>query len=263
MPMRPGNIKGLKETMSTPQIDQLCDQVLKQMLSALDYMASQGMCHRDIKPENILYYDKYGDQRYTFQLADFGLARNVQSALDFSGTWLYMAPETVYFLAPQTPKLDIWSLFATIIDLLPRCNFPPPTRLAYMDIQNLVQGAVSKVPSLASMAEVNPDKRASAAQMLVALYDGQGLTTPLKDVPPLGAPTFYTAAPGPSVASGLAGPSTFPSGPMSGVLMGVRPKGKEKEIPLIKYPRPKRNRREEFGPSCQPRRRYCEACTGT
>ncbi|KAL1912057.1 hypothetical protein Sste5344_001888 [Sporothrix stenoceras] len=70
MPMRPGSVQDLKAADKRICGDQFCFQLLEQILSALDYMASMTLCHRDIKPANILYY-KTGTG-YVFQLTDFG-----------------------------------------------------------------------------------------------------------------------------------------------------------------------------------------------
>lgn len=58
MPLREGSLTGLikdeiKET-AIPDYGQFCRDVLRQMLSALDYLASESLVHRDLKPDNIL-----------------------------------------------------------------------------------------------------------------------------------------------------------------------------------------------------------------
>jgi serine/threonine protein kinase len=77
-------------------------------LQGLYYLRQNHYLHRDLKPANILL-SKIG----TVQLADFGMARQLQNSIDtafsFCGTFCYMAPEKAtgqnYSFAS-----DIWSL---------------------------------------------------------------------------------------------------------------------------------------------------------
>lgn len=48
-------------------------EIIKQVLSGLNYLVGKGVIHRDIKPANILV-----NSRNEFKLADFGLARHVE-----------------------------------------------------------------------------------------------------------------------------------------------------------------------------------------
>lgn len=228
MPMRTGSVRHLADAKVRPfSVDTLCTMVLEQILYALDYTASRNVCHRDVKPENILYYPTGRDQQYTFQLADFGLSRNETSALGFGGTLTYSAPELHdtsesdkmgdagatdgrQGSPPQTPKMDMWSLFATIIDLHSDFEFPPRQPCSYRDISRAIRAAAQQMPRLAAMARKNPRQRASAAQMLVALFDGRGLTTArnrIASLEPADAPALATAhAPAPVV-----GPTSEPA----------------------------------------------------
>ena len=174
-------------------------QLLEQMLSALDYLSSQDLCHRDIKPENILF-DKIGDD-YMFQLADFSLVgqqqqQQQQEADTIYGTWIYSAPE----LHPehgqgrhrQSPKMDVWSLYVTIIAMLPQVDFNAGRLVdrPFSEMLAFVRGVAADpdiMPALAPMAREDPELRASAAQILVGLFDGWGLSTPRSDVPLLAA----------------------------------------------------------------------------
>ena len=86
--------------------------IMNQVLSAVFYCHSQGVCHRDIKPENILLADK-SMQLDDLKLIDFGLAAlfddyEHERFMDKVGSSYYMAPE---ILGPDGhgPKADIWS----------------------------------------------------------------------------------------------------------------------------------------------------------
>ena len=77
--------------------------------SALAYLHSESLCHGDVKPSNIL---RNGD---SFLLADFGSCFEVKTgspANDLS-SYLFSAPEAI-----KTEKSDIWSLGATVFNLV-------------------------------------------------------------------------------------------------------------------------------------------------
>ncbi|CAE7299572.1 CPK3 [Symbiodinium natans] len=117
-----------------------------QILRALVYCHSKGVCHRDLKPENVLLVRKLGELRDPpMRLADFGLARQIKAhkrnlcdqishvksrASDtsfhdapplhsFVGTAEYMAPEVMAVLNSHVFhvggksydfRCDLWSL---------------------------------------------------------------------------------------------------------------------------------------------------------
>jgi serine/threonine protein kinase len=136
---------------------------------------------------NILY-EAIGKGKYTFQLADFGMANHFRLANTICGTPLYRAPEIyaeLYGKYPQTPKMDVWSLFATVAEIHPCFDCPPKDWSRYEYIKRAVEAAADSFPKFKPMTRVNPEHRASAVKMLIRFYDGQGLTTPRADIPDL------------------------------------------------------------------------------
>lgn len=174
MPLMNGNLKTLVER--APGIDDqlVADAVLRQMLLALQCIASHKIVHRDIKPENILWeYDANND--YHFCLGDFGLSNDPKIARTVAGTEPFMAPE-VYHRREQTTKVDVWSLFATVVWVRNTQQFRALcSQYAAPDIHTwLVSIALNEsgYENIRTMAQINPRKRASASTQL-AILDGQ------------------------------------------------------------------------------------------
>jgi serine/threonine protein kinase len=65
-------------------------KIIKQILSAVNYLHQHNIVHRDIKSHNFLIYENF-----VVKLCDFGLARHrdrlQQGPMQFSGTPAYMA----------------------------------------------------------------------------------------------------------------------------------------------------------------------------
>jgi serine/threonine protein kinase len=167
----------------------LAERVFKHMLEALDFLALNGVIHRDLKPENILYTSLPGGE-YQFQLGDFGFSHMAVDARTYVGSHLYMAPE-IFAGGEQTHKVDIWSLFVTILWVLDAGGFR--SRSGQFKHPYNVQMEVLSVASnldmvshIREMACPDPNERPSAAQMLVKCFNGEGLSTdPSQSSPPL------------------------------------------------------------------------------
>lgn len=132
-----------------------------------------GIVHRDVKPENILYTHGASGE-LLFKLGDFGLCNQSALAQSTAGTLLYMAPEVYSGRQLQTPKADIWSLFLVLLWIYDFKGF----RTAHLNnftIQRQQQfardaiGPGERLDQLKEMARLNPEKRASAAQMMLKL----------------------------------------------------------------------------------------------
>lgn len=206
MPLREDSLTSLVKTKPITDYRQLCLDILGQMLSALDYLANNNLVHRDLKPDNILYYTLPNDGSLHFQLADFGLAHHRSLAKTFCGTGYYQAPELwpekskVY--APQSPKMDVWSLFATIVAVDSRFKEFPPRVSDYSSVLSVLRAKASQSSFLEPMARLHPDRRASAAQMLALCFDGKGLTTPRSKIPPIEPQAKEDPQESPSPAAG-------------------------------------------------------------
>ena len=108
-------------------------RVFKQLMLAVSYCHSQGICHRDLKPENILFLNKDPDS--PIKIIDFGLSKifgelkpimkgnkvekNIMSLR--VGTAYYMSPEVLQ--GNYDNKCDIWACGVILYIML--CGYPP------------------------------------------------------------------------------------------------------------------------------------------
>ncbi|XP_074030036.1 eukaryotic translation initiation factor 2-alpha kinase 1 [Leptinotarsa decemlineata] len=92
------------------------NNILKQLLTGLEYIHSKGVVHHDIKPSNIFVQIEHDD--LLIQLGDFGLACPLQSARHSLalGTKLYAAPEQI--AGKCNFKSDIYSLGIVLFELV-------------------------------------------------------------------------------------------------------------------------------------------------
>lgn len=96
--------------------------IIKQVLSSMNYCHKRGVIHRDMKPENLLL-DK-DESNPKIKIIDFGTATKFKP-----GEWLSQKFGTPYYIAPEVlkkkynEKCDIWSCGVILYILL--CGYPP------------------------------------------------------------------------------------------------------------------------------------------
>ena len=101
--------------------EKLVWQFIAQVSSGLAYLHERDIIHQDIKPDNILI-----DDSGTFLITDFGISTKARSTLRKSvmmgnnagGTTAYMGPERFSREPAPVKASDIWSLGATIFELM-------------------------------------------------------------------------------------------------------------------------------------------------
>jgi serine/threonine protein kinase len=136
-------------------------RLLRTAAEAVDYAHRLGVLHLDIKPGNILI-NELGEPL----IADFGLARRLEQALDnerVSGTPSYMAPEQAQVQGhPLSPATDVWALGAVLYETL--TGQPPfDFRDSAQTLRLLLQGHVRR-PS--RLRPVPPDLEAISLHCL-------------------------------------------------------------------------------------------------
>ncbi|HSA59042.1 MAG TPA: protein kinase [bacterium] len=94
------------------------EEILVQVLSALDYIHSQGIIHSDVKPENILVgADDEG--RPHARLVDFGISARLGGMTGGrGGTLAYMAPELFDKTAAVDHRVDLYALGMSFFQVL-------------------------------------------------------------------------------------------------------------------------------------------------
>eukprot|EP01094_Clydonella_sp_ATCC50884_P025484 TRINITY_DN670_c1_g1_i1.p1 TRINITY_DN670_c1_g1~~TRINITY_DN670_c1_g1_i1.p1 ORF type:complete len:390 (+),score=108.39 TRINITY_DN670_c1_g1_i1:121-1170(+) len=96
--------------------------IVKQIVSAVQYLHEQGIAHRDLKPENLL--SAGDDENEVIKIADFGFSKNFgeEKLMTSCGSPGYVAPE-VLTSESYDKAVDMWSVGVIIYILL--CGYPP------------------------------------------------------------------------------------------------------------------------------------------
>ncbi|MBW3012958.1 protein kinase [Candidatus Woesearchaeota archaeon] len=106
-------------------LDQLLDGFID-AANGVKFMHDNGILHRDIKPDNILFKRPNGSKNRA-RIIDFGLMKIIDfeqpgatltNTLEGGGTVIYMSPEQAFELKSADEQSDIYSLGATLYDIL-------------------------------------------------------------------------------------------------------------------------------------------------
>jgi len=158
----------------------------QQLISAVDYCHSRGVCHRDLKPENLLL-----DENENLIVSDFGLSALTESKCQDGllhttcGTPAYVAPEVINRKGYDGMKADIWScgviLFVLLAGHLP---FHDPN---LMEMYRKISKGQFKFPKwfapdvrrlLCRILDTNPKTRISIARIMKSSWFKVGLENP-------------------------------------------------------------------------------------
>jgi len=85
-----------------------------QMVRAIAYIHSLGICHRDVKPQNFLL----NPRTTVVKICDFGSAKILGNTnVSYIGSRYYRAPELILQSSSYTHTVDIWSVGCIISEL--------------------------------------------------------------------------------------------------------------------------------------------------
>ncbi|KAE8702909.1 CBL-interacting protein kinase 5 [Hibiscus syriacus] len=155
----------------------------QQLISAVDFCHSRGVCHRDLKPENLLL-DEHGNLKVT----DFGLSALAETKHEDGllhttcGTPAYVAPDVINRRGYDGCKSDIWSCGVILYVLL--AGFLPFQDSNMMQLYRKIGKAEFKFPNwfspearrlLLKILDPNPSTRISIEKIMEHPWFRKGL----------------------------------------------------------------------------------------
>uniref|UniRef100_A0A1J3K2R4 non-specific serine/threonine protein kinase n=1 Tax=Noccaea caerulescens TaxID=107243 RepID=A0A1J3K2R4_NOCCA len=155
----------------------------QQLVLAVHYCHSRGVCHRDLKPENLLL-----DEEGNLKVSDFGLSALADSRRQDGllhttcGTPAYVAPEVISRKGYDGFKADVWSCGVILFVLL--AGYLPFRDSNLMELYKKIGKAEFKFPNwlapgakrlLKRILDPNPNTRISTEKIMRSSWFRKGL----------------------------------------------------------------------------------------
>nr|ACJ48972.2 cold-induced CIPK [Lepidium latifolium]AUQ44337.1 CIPK [Lepidium latifolium] len=163
--------------------EEVARKYFQQLVHAVDYCHSRGVCHRDLKPENLLV-----DEEGNLKVSDFGLSALADSRRQDGllhttcGTPAYVAPEVISRKGYDGFKADVWSCGVILFVLL--AGYLPFRDSNLMELYKKIGKAEVKFPSgfapgarrlLKRILDPNPNTRISTEEIMQSSWFRKGL----------------------------------------------------------------------------------------
>jgi len=142
------HIAGCKRNR-TPIIEAQVVRWFTQMCLALKYMHEKNLLHRDIKTQNVFLTRKEGSDLQCAKIADFGIAKVLNSSQGFAqtlvGTPYYLSPEICQRQQYACPS-DVWAVGCVLFEL---CALRVPFEAQDLSqlVDRIVRGPVPRIPA--------------------------------------------------------------------------------------------------------------------
>ncbi|CAL9228729.1 unnamed protein product [Arabidopsis halleri] len=180
------HVKGgeLFNKVSTGKLrEDVARKYFQQLVRAVDYCHSRGVCHRDLKPENLLL-----DEQGNLKVSDFGLSALADSRRQDGllhttcGTPAYVAPEVISRRGYDGFKADVWSCGVILFVLL--AGYLPFRDSNLMELYKKIGKAEVKFPNwlapgakrlLKRIFDPNPNTRVSTEKIMKSSWFRKGL----------------------------------------------------------------------------------------
>lgn len=151
--------------------DELCKNLIKQIVTVILQLHNVNITHCDIKPDNFIIFKK--DGKIKLKLTDFGFSHEDVKKSGY-GTKAYRPPEQCSKTPISSIKGDIWSMgilfFCTLTKKLPvgRCN-ATKNIMEYETNKELIKNKHA-LDLFSKMLIINPEDRISCNEILLHKY---------------------------------------------------------------------------------------------